>query len=62
MVRPWQGGRDPWKLGGDTVTPTSCKTEATTDIHPAQPAICHWAGLCWPWFPAGCPQAPTAYS
>lgn len=55
MVRPWQGDRDPWKSSGDTITPTSCKMEATIDIHPAQPAICHWAGLCWPWFLASCP-------
>lgn len=39
VVRPWQGGTDPWKSGGDTIAPTSCKMEAT-NRHPSCPT-CH---------------------
>lgn len=39
VVGPWRGGRDPWKLGGDTVSPTSCKMEAT-NRRPSCPT-CH---------------------
>lgn len=58
VVGLWRGAETPGSWVGTLSPPRPVRWRPPTDIHPAQLAICHWAGLCWLWLPAGCPRAP----